>query len=223
MNKVLRQIIESKVVTSEDGTQYNLHSHLPIIECNILTGWVTNLKPKAILEIGLAYGVSAMTICDAISDWYGVSYDIIDCFQNDEWRSIGLLNMQKSGYINQISFHEERSEIQLPQFLKEKRKFDLVFVDGTHSFDHVFVEFFYINRLLNKGGVVVFDDVQLKSIQKVLSFINCYGGYEKINVPEIDQKTQLKVRKMMDVPESRIIGYKKVKSIYHKWDWFADF
>lgn len=223
MNKVLKQIFESNVVTSEDGTEYKLHSHLPEIECNILTGWMDEFKPDAILEIGLAYGVSAMTICDAIQDWSGVSYDIIDCFQNREWRSIGLFNMQKSGYINEISFHEERSEIQLPQFLKEKRKFDLVFVDGCHRFDHVFIDFFYVNKMLNTGGVVVFDDVHLKSIQKVLSFIDCYGGYEKIDVPEIDQKTQLKLRKMMGVPESRIIGYKKVKTVQQNWDWFDDF
>lgn len=223
MNQVLKQIFESEVVTSEDGMQYRLHSHLPSIECAILTEWVKTLEPKAILEIGLAYGISAMTICDATASYPVNSYDIIDCFQNGEWRSIGLFNLRKSGYLNQITFHEERSEIQLPLFLKEKKKFDFVFVDGSHRFDHVFVEFYYINKILETGGTVVFDDAHLDSLQKVFSFIDSYGGYERIQLPDIDQKTQLKVRKMMGVLESRIIGFKKNETISHEWDWFENF
>lgn len=223
MNPILKQIIESEIVTSEDGMQYRLHSHLPSIEGAILTEWIKNLKPKAILEIGLAYGISSMIICDAASTYSLQSYDIIDCFQRGEWKSIGLCNLEKSGYLRHITFHEERSEIQLPLFLKEKKKFDFVFVDGDHRFNHVFVEFYYIDKILKTGGTIVFDDAHLDSLQKVFSFIECYGGYERIPLPDIDQKTQLKVRKMMGVLQSRIVGFKKVKSVSHEWDWFQDF
>lgn len=66
----------------------------------------------------MADGVSAMKICDAIQDRPDISYDIVDCFQELNWRSISVINLQESGCRKYIRFHEECSEIQFPQFLK---------------------------------------------------------------------------------------------------------
>jgi len=38
-------------------------------------------------------------------------------------------------------------------------RIDFAFIDGAHTFDHVLVDFFYIDRMLNVGGIVAFDDV----------------------------------------------------------------
>ena len=53
-----------------------------------------------------------------------------------------------------VEHHAEKSEIVLPRFVDEARSFDLAFVDGNHRFDGVFVDLFYLGRLVRKGGIV---------------------------------------------------------------------
>ena len=69
-----------------------------------------------------------------------------------------------------MEYHDEISQITLPAFLKEGREFDLAFVDGNHRFDSVFLDLFYLGRLLRKGGIVVLDDYNLPGIRRAVSF-----------------------------------------------------
>jgi hypothetical protein len=48
---------------------------------------------------------------------------------------------------------------------------DFAFVDGWHTFDHVLVDFFYIDRLLRVGGIVVFDDASMPAIHRICRYI----------------------------------------------------
>ena len=43
--------------------------------------------------------------------------------------------------------------------------------DGMHTLDYVFIDFFYIDKMLNVGGVAVFDDTHFPSTRKVCRFI----------------------------------------------------
>lgn len=44
------------------------------------------------------------------------------------------------------------------------------FVDGNHRFDAVFVDLFYLGRLIRRGGVVILDDYNLPGIRRAASF-----------------------------------------------------
>jgi hypothetical protein len=50
-------------------------------------------------------------------------------------------------------------------------------IDGWHTFDHALVDFFYVDRLLEDGGIVVFDDVQMPAIEKVVRYVLRYPNY----------------------------------------------
>ncbi|MBV9582345.1 MAG: class I SAM-dependent methyltransferase [Chloroflexi bacterium] len=63
-----------------------------------------------------------------------------------------------------------RSELMLPQLLAEGRRFDLAFVDGNHRFDGVFVDLFYLLRLVRPGGVIILDDYQLRGGRRAAAF-----------------------------------------------------
>jgi predicted O-methyltransferase YrrM len=69
-----------------------------------------------------------------------------------------------------VEYHNEMSQLALPTFLKEGRQFDLAFVDGNHRFDAVFLDLFYLGRLLPRGGVVIVDDYNLPGIRRAVSF-----------------------------------------------------
>ena len=48
---------------------------------------------------------------------------------------------------------------------------DFAFVDGWHLFDFTLVDFYYIDKLLEVGGHVAFDDMWLPAVRKVVSFV----------------------------------------------------
>jgi methyltransferase family protein len=76
-----------------------------------------------------------------------------------------------------IEFHHDSSEYVLPRLLHEGRRFDLAFIDGNHRFDHIFVDLFYIDRLLKDSGMLVLDDCFLDSVHFACRFAQTNYGY----------------------------------------------
>jgi len=134
------------------------------------------------IEIGCALGISSLYICDALSGQPDPSHTIIDPNQTDGWERIGIRNLEAHGY----SFYrliEQPSEIALPQLLQRGEAFDLGFIDGYHTFDHALVDFFYLNRMLRVGGMIIFDDVSFPSISKLVRYLRNYPAYEIVSPP----------------------------------------
>ena len=69
-----------------------------------------------------------------------------------------------------VDFYAEESQIVLPRLLAEGRELDLVFLDGNHRFEAVFVDLFYSGRLLSDGGIVFVDDTQLPGVRRAVDF-----------------------------------------------------
>ncbi len=224
MNKILADIIQSNTVTQADGKKMALHSQLPDFEGALLQSWIKQYRPKQLLEIGLAYGVSSLYICDAIKDNETAYYHIIDAYQSDVWKGIGKVNLRRAGYLSRVTLHETLSELCLPRFLEQKLDFDFVFIDGHHTFDQVLLEFFYINRMLVVGGIIIFDDVHLASLQKILRYIDGYECYEQLSIPPKTANSNIaRIRKMMSIAPARIAGFIKTAADTRESGWFKDF
>lgn len=186
MNPVLDRILQTQVV-DDRGTAISLRhpefpdrfSHVGRSTGELLARTVADVRPRVSLEIGLAYGVSTLFICEALSALPHPSVHIVlDPFQNGKWRGIGLRNVQEAGFGDLVEFHEERSELFLPRLVAEGRRVDFAFIDGLHRFDQAFVEFYYVNRLLRPGGVVLFDDAVRPSVKRVVRHALTYPCYE---------------------------------------------
>jgi len=67
-----------------------------------------------------------------------------------------------------LSFDLRRSETALPT-LAGVGSLDLVFIDGCHGFPSPIIDWFYGAGLLRKGGVVVFDDINVPQVSCLLS------------------------------------------------------
>ncbi len=224
MNEVLKEILETNSVRSPDGKTFPLHSHIPRVEGEVIRKWIVEHRPRKLLEIGLGYGVSSLFICDSICDVSDASYHIIDAFQSNEWQSIGTYNLKRAGYEKAYVLHEELSEICLPRMLAEKFTFDFALIDGWHTFDHVLVDFYYVNRMLEAGGLVVFDDVHLPSIRKVMAHVATYECYKPLSIPDvIRQSVRSKARRILNLPEVRIGGFVKMIPDNRNWDWYREF
>lgn len=224
MLSILQEILSSRAVLSEDGERLHLHSHLPVVDGQLLQTWLYEFRPKRVLEIGMAYGISSLFICDALTRIGAFSYQIVDPFQHTYWRSIGVANMKRAGFEGAFVLHVEPSELCLPRLLGQQVRFDFAFVDGFHTFDHALVDFFYINRMLDVGGIVIFDDVQLPSIQKLMTYIASYPCYRQLALPDAWEKHRVvRVRRLMNSPLTRIGAFMKIADDKRPWNWHHDF
>ena len=132
---------------------------------------VSSIDANTTIEVGLAWGVSALFICDALASKDNVRHILIDPGQYDTWKDVGLQNLRKAGFAERIDFHSNYSHRVLPKLETQQQKVDFAFIDGWHTFDYTLVDFFYIDKMLRVGGLVVFHDVEWPSIHKVCRYI----------------------------------------------------
>lgn len=98
MNSILERIYETSRVEDAEG---NLIDPFPVaIPCEtgtILYDLIQEYQCKNTLEIGLAYGLSTLFICQAHRDKTEGNHIAIDPKQTQLWKSIGLLNIKRAG------------------------------------------------------------------------------------------------------------------------------
>src|SRR5712692_10952216 len=140
MNPVLRKILSTRTVTRRDGSTVPLDSAISADEGQALDRLIRRYKPRTTLEVGLAHGVSALFICDALADIGGERHIVIDPGQH-AWEGLGLLNLERAGYSGLVEYHNELSHRALPALHAAGRRVDFAFIDGWHTFDYVMVDF----------------------------------------------------------------------------------
>ena len=147
---------------------------IPTAEGESLREWVIKEKVVNSIEIGLAFGFSALHICEGLlqNDEENAKHTIIDAFQTqkDKYDNVGLNILARAGLDRIIEFHGEKSHFVLPRLLKEGRKFDFGYIDGCHLFDYVFLDLFYLGQLIKLGGIIYIDDLQYSAFRKATSF-----------------------------------------------------
>jgi predicted O-methyltransferase YrrM len=177
--KFVEDLLQTQEVTDEKGNVYKLHGGIDRAEGEFLHSLIFHNKVERSLEIGCAFGISSLYICHALSQKKVQHHIIIDPHQSSEWHNIGMTNLKRAGFTFP-ELIEEPSEIALPRLLQQEEGFDFAFIDGWHTFDHALVDFFYVNRLLNVQGIVVFDDMEFPQLRKLVRYIRHYPNYEVI-------------------------------------------
>ena len=174
MNTLIDEIYQTKIVYGQNGEQVAAFpTSIPQDEGIALYNIVRSIKARRTLEIGMAYGLSTLYMCQAHQDAGadGGSHVSIDPYQTKWWKSIGLRNLERCGLSDYLEFHESMAHESLPRMLERGDSYDLIFIDGGHLFDHTMLEFFYADLLIPIGGYVMFDDLWMPSQQAVVSFI----------------------------------------------------
>lgn len=168
-----RLFSESTAVARSDGSLHRLFPvGIGLAEGEGLKDWVLRESARHTIEVGLGYGISALFICEGLltngaPDAHHVA---LDPNQATRFANCGLQFLEEAGVSHLIDFLPTASEIALPGFLAEGRRFDLAFVDGNHRFDGVFLDLIYLGRLVRPGGIVFVDDFQLRSVARSVSF-----------------------------------------------------
>jgi predicted O-methyltransferase YrrM len=182
MNPVLEKLLKTQIVADDDGRTWPLVVHIPDAEGQFLQRVIRDVRPRISVEVGLAYGISTLYICEAMSEVGGLKHIVCDPDQfggiGPGFHGVGLKNVRDSGFSSLVEFHPVSSHILLPQLEQQGIRVQFAFLDGWHTFDYTFVEFFYIDRILDVGGVVVFDDTKnYLAIRKVIRYVLGHRAY----------------------------------------------
>jgi len=122
------------------------------------------------IEVGLALGMSALFLCQAVLP-RGGRHVAIDPLQAESWNRAGMRTLREAGVEDLVEVIEEESQLALPRLVAERREFDLAFVDGDHRFEGVFLDLYFMTRLVRPGGLVVVDDMWMPSVRMAVAYV----------------------------------------------------
>lgn len=168
-------IIDTIKRVNLDNNITKINSSIKSQEGNYIKDMIQKYSLKSCLEIGFAFGISAMYILSSDTDIKLIS---IDPFQSTQWNNSGKKLLKELNLHQRHKCIEDKSYIALPSLL-EKHKFDFIFIDGWHTFDYTLLDFFYSFLLLNVGGIIIIDDALHKGVNKCVkyietNYINCH-------------------------------------------------
>lgn len=153
---------------------------------------------KDTLEIGMALGASSIAIAEALKSNGDGKHTVLDPFQAD-FGNIGLMEIERLGLGEYISFLPELSEDFLYRCSKEGRTFDLILNDGAHSIGDKVTNTFYADKCLSDGGIMIFHDCLIPSTAASMQYLVRERNYEVIRLPA-DSKIKRLVRVIRHSP-----------------------
>ena len=191
LHPVVEDVLRSGRVSTAEGRVVRAHSymHIPRDECELLYRQVASTRATQAIEVGMAFGISTICLCDALSRNTASELGqrphliVMDPFQHGGiWQGVGLAQVQASGFSELVEFHERTSQAVLPDLVAKGYRIRFAFIDGSHMFDEALIDFFYLDQMLEIGGVIVFDDVNLPPINAVVRFVLANRDYELVEV-----------------------------------------
>jgi predicted O-methyltransferase YrrM len=247
MDELIQRIYETRSVVGRSGKVHYLHSEVDHEEGALLFNTIRDdLGIVKTLEVGCGFGLSSLHICKALSSRTGASHTIIDPFQTTQWDGVGVKHLEEAG-IRFFNLVEAKSEFALPRILEQgEGRFDFIFIDGWHTFDHTLLDCFYATRLLRVGGYLAIDDVIFNAVRRVIDFLLNYPCYELFRSlgsvksrswERVVARTLLSLmsarksaelfsrkiyRRIFEDTDLRMVVLKKISEDRRSWDWHDD-
>ena len=247
-NPIIDEIYQTKVVVDASGNKYELSSEVDSVEGDYLYRLISSDDSiTRTLEVGCAYGLSSLHICEALRNRPNASHIIIDPKQMNVWHGVGVAYLERAG-IDFFDLILEPSELALPDLLRSQPEgFDLVFIDGWHTFDQTMLDLFYANRLVRVGGYIVIDDCNWESVAAAVAYYKNYPAFEQVKEPAMSVYSWRqgvarvitaalpprlahmilpasiygRIYRRMSFPS--MVAFKKVAEDARSWTWFAGF
>jgi len=152
---------------------------LPSADADVLRDILIAEKAQVVIEVGLAYGVSALAIAEAVVvvGEEEANHLIIDAFQ-DHFHDSGWNALVRAGLGSVCTLLRERSQIALPRLFSDGFIADAAFVDGSHIFHNVFVDLAHLRSLVRPGGLIILDDCDLPSVATAVRYFELNTGWQ---------------------------------------------
>jgi predicted O-methyltransferase YrrM len=130
---------------------------------DFLAALISMTGAKRVLEIGVFEGETSIKMIEAMPNGsYYVGNDITNHRKHV---------LKKDGVVVDLLMGKSISVIK--QF--ESEFFDLIFVDGDHSWANILPEFKEVERIISKTGVIAYHDaIHMKDVAELMKYANHY-------------------------------------------------
>ena len=139
-----------------------------------------------ILEVGLAYGTSALILLNILLKYkYPKNYTVIDPNQSSQWKSIGHKNIdQFLQHMHKKLDYDLLEQYSTDAMPKLRKKYDISFIDGSHEEEIVIQDLINSDKKLVVNGLIIVDDVLHMGVKRAVhTFWKSYGkNYKRIYV-----------------------------------------
>ena len=229
---VLADLVRTRTTVGRSGKRFEELGALSSVNNLIsLRRLAMVLQPKRTLEVGLSFGGSCLTFAATHRDLGAApshQHVALDPFQKQVWDDTGLMAVERAELTGFVDFRPAFSSLELPRLMEAKEQYDLVYIDGSHLFEDVFVDFYFVSRLLSESGVVVFDDCCDPHVRKVLSFIrrNLGSSFVELNLGpyRADGGASIKYRAAKMLARTQMTAFRHAGSAVRPWNaTFAQF
>lgn len=119
-------------------------------------GPLRSLKNARYLEIGTYEGRSLLWVMQNIFSDQTSCADVIDPFYQPGTREQFFENLRQVNLLGRVNVFEKKSLDILPQL--PPNSYDLIYIDGDHSYRSVLFDALFCWSLLKVGGCLIFDD-----------------------------------------------------------------
>ncbi|WP_204025488.1 class I SAM-dependent methyltransferase [Micromonospora andamanensis] len=155
---------------------------MPERDCDLLRDLLIREGVETVVEVGLAYASSALAIGEALVTVNSPRprHIIIDPFQDQAYSNVGWDLLQAAGLDSIARLVRTWSSIALPELVTEGLVADAAFVDGSHRFHEVFVDFYFLRKIIRPGGLIVIDDDWTPSVRTAVRYYENNLGWTPI-------------------------------------------
>lgn len=138
---------------------------MDILEIGVYAGGNTLLIAKTLKKLNIKFQITCVDPWKAYDEEkYNQSLKFFykkfnDSLKNGKVFALYKHNIKSSGVEKHIRIIKKNSK---SFFSKNSKKFDLIFIDGSHKFKDVFLDIKYSKKNLKESGLIIIDDYELK-------------------------------------------------------------
>jgi predicted O-methyltransferase YrrM len=224
MLQSLEKIFElNSIETDISGNRILLHSNTSRGQGLFIQKMFELAKPQKSIEVGFAYGISTLFILEMHRNNNAIEKAHVVIEPDDYWGNTALYNIEKENLDYYLDIQNDFSDKVLTKFFHENRRFQFAYIDTTKVFDIVLQDFYFINKTLDVGGIIVLDDCggAWPGVQSVARFINTLPHYKFLDgynsvTPTFYRKIALSITSVI----LKLLPYKK--KLYPTIDFKSD-
>lgn len=181
---ILKRLAVDKRAFDAEGKEMEVTGAITLDEAHYLRDLILDHGFTSCLETGVAYGVSTIAICSALSNLErqgkSVRHYGIDPWQVPLFRGAAPAALKECGLDYIFELCDGPSHLMLPRLIERKVVADFIFIDGMHTFDYTLVDLFFADKLLRVGGIICIHDMHLPSKKQALRYLTAYRRYERL-------------------------------------------